>query len=69
VFTRSGEGESIRRGGRGVRLQISDSEQDPVLNTLRCLGVIDQTPIFSSWTERMSGEFGPPQALHFPDDS
>jgi hypothetical protein len=68
VFTRSGEGETIRRGGRGVRLELSPAERDPVLDTLCGLGLPSLSPIFSSWTERMSGEFGPAQALRFPDD-
>jgi hypothetical protein len=63
VFTRSGQGEGIQRGGRAVRLEVHTNVADPVLNTLQYLGLPGRTPLFSSWTERMSGEFGAPSVL------
>jgi hypothetical protein len=63
IFTRSGRGEGIQWGSRAVRLEVHANVADSALNTLQSLGLPGRTPIFSSWTERMTGEFGMPSVL------
>jgi hypothetical protein len=63
IFTRSGRGEGLQWGGRAVRLEVHANVADSVLSTLHCLGLPGQTPVMSSWTERMTGEVGVPTVL------
>jgi hypothetical protein len=65
VFTRTGLGERIRAGGEGVTLSLgalTPNRADGGWAILDGLGA-GARPILSSWTERLSGEFGPPMPV------
>ena len=59
-FTTGGKGMSLNPGGAGVVLELGDH---PIAEELRGLGLEDQRPILSTWTENMQGSFGTPRKL------
>ena len=69
IFMRNGRGEMVRRGGRGVRLEVDFKQGHDLLDQLDTVGITPHsTPIFTSWTERMSGECQAPVALDLFDE-
>jgi hypothetical protein len=65
VFTRTGRGERIRAGGEGIALSLgapTPERADGGWAILDGLGA-GARPILSSWTEHLSGAFGPPTPI------
>jgi hypothetical protein len=63
VFTRTGRGERVRAGGDGVTLTLGDAATRPADAPWVLLHEPHRSrarPILHAWTERLSGEFGPP---------
>lgn len=63
-FVRSGRGERTLAGGGAVTLGLAaPGGRDPLTAALHRLGLPSAPVILHSWTERMSGELGPPQPV------
>ncbi len=60
AFSTGGKGTALNPGGAGVELTLGDH---PIAQQLRSLGLADATPIVSTWTEHMTGCFGPAEKL------
>jgi len=60
AFSTGGKGTALNPGGAGVGLTLGDH---PSAQQLRSLGLADATPIVSTWTEHMTGCFGPAEKL------
>ena len=63
-FSTGGRGTAVHPGGvsagAAVKLELGDH---PIADELRSLGLPAATPIMSTWTEHMSGSFGPARKL------
>ena len=55
-FTRAGTGEKTSPGGDGITLELGDHA---IADELRSLGLPNEAPLLSAWTEHMSGSFDP----------
>ncbi|MEO8038577.1 MAG: hypothetical protein ABI794_07385 [Betaproteobacteria bacterium] len=76
VIRRSGSGESLRAGGRGVALTITEAGNSTRLgDNLRRLGIVDMgsgtlslTPLFSAWSEYVTAQLPAPELVVTPED-
>jgi hypothetical protein len=75
VLTRSGRGETLRGGGSRVTIEITpEGRKQPLCAALLRLDLVAsasgdlRTPLFTVWTERMSGELGSPSYVAVRED-
>jgi hypothetical protein len=69
VITRSGSGETVRGGGRGVELTVDPTAHTNLGDHLQYFGLVDEqgrlarAPLFTAWTEHMSAQLGAPSVM------
>ncbi len=82
VLLRSGSGESLRVGGSGVKVNVTPPDWSTTKASAGgLLGLLDlfslvadgsgkrvRAPLYSVWTEHMSGELGPPSLVPLPPE-